>query len=192
MSLQDVLTKRSDSKCELCSGESQLSVFSVPPNNDGSAEKSAMLCEICCAQITEASAVDANHWRCLSESMWSEVPAVQVLAWRMLHVLREESWSQSLLDSLYLDEDTQRWAESGMAAADDTSVTPTRDSNGVILAAGDTVTLIKDLVVKGGGFTAKRGTTVKGIRLTSNPEHVEGRVNGTQIVLVSAFLKKTG
>ena len=52
------------------------------------------------------------------------------------------------------------------------------------------MTLIKDLVVKGGGFTAKRGTLVKNIALTSNPKHVEGRVNGTVIVLVAAFLKK--
>lgn len=63
-------------------------------------------------------------------------------------------------------------------------------SNGTVLNAGDNVTLIKDLVVKGGGFTAKRGTLVKSIFLTSNPRHVEGRVNGSVIVLVSAFLKK--
>lgn len=191
MSLQDVLSQRCGNKCELCSAEGDLSVFEVPPNNDGSAEQSAMLCETCCSQVTDPSTADANHWRCLNESLWSEVPAIQVLAWRMLNALQAEDWSLSLLESLYLDEDTQRWAESGMAAFDDVSATPTRDSNGTVLAAGDTVTLIKDLVVKGGGFTAKRGTTVKGIRLTSNPEHIEGRVNGTQIVLVSAFLKKT-
>ncbi|MGL5800184.1 MAG: PhnA domain-containing protein, partial [Plesiomonas sp.] len=55
---------------------------------------------------------------------------------------------------------------------------------------GDSVTLIKDLVVKGANFTAKRGTMVKNITLTSNPEHIEGRVNGVHIVLVAAFLKK--
>ena len=53
-----------------------------------------------------------------------------------------------------------------------------------------TDTEIKDLVVKGANFTAKRGTMVKNISLTSNPEHIEGRVNGTRIVLVSAFMKK--
>ncbi|MNH11503.1 hypothetical protein D3C79_710190 [compost metagenome] len=67
---------------------------------------------------------------------------------------------------------------------------PTVDSNGAVLQEGDSVTLIKDLDVKGGGFTAKRGTLVKGIRLTNNPLHIEGKVNGVQIVLVAAYLKK--
>jgi len=51
--------------------------------------------------------------------------------------------------------------------------------------------LIKDLDVKGAGFTAKRGTAVRNISLTSNPEHIEGRVNGTRIVLLTCFLKKS-
>ena len=72
---------------------------------------------------------------------------------------------------------------------DDDSV-PTVDSNGAVLQEGDSVTLIKDLDVKGAGFTAKRGTLVKGIRLTNNPLHIEGKVNGVQIVLVAAYLKK--
>ena len=65
-----------------------------------------------------------------------------------------------------------------------------KDSNGATLSAGDTVTLIKDLVVKGANFTAKRGTTVKNISLSDNPEHIEGKVNGTRIVLLTQFLKK--
>jgi protein PhnA len=191
MSLQEILTQRCSNKCELCSADGDLSVYEVQPGSDGSAEKSAMLCAACCSQIGDPATADGKHWRCLNESMWSEVPAVQVLAWRMLTALQGEDWSHSLLESLYLDEDTQQWAKAGMTAADDVSATPTRDSNGTVLVAGDTVTVIKDLVVKGGGFTAKRGTTVKNIRLTSNPEHIEGRVNGTQIVLISAYLKKT-
>ena len=55
----------------------------------------------------------------------------------------------------------------------------TKDSNGNLLSDGDSVTLIKDLKVKGsGGVTLKRGTLVKGIRLTNNPLHIEGKVNG--------------
>ena len=53
------------------------------------------------------------------------------------------------------------------------------------------MTIIKDLEVKGAGFTAKRGTVVKNIALTDNPEQIEGRVNGTRIVLLSCFLKKS-
>ncbi|MDD4885088.1 PhnA domain-containing protein, partial [Sulfuricurvum sp.] len=52
------------------------------------------------------------------------------------------------------------------------------------------VTLIKDLEVKGAGFTAKRGTIVKNIRLTDDPKYIEGKINGSTIVLVAAFMKK--
>ena len=76
---------------------------------------------------------------------------------------------------IYFDDETRAWAEAGASATDD-DVAPTLDSNGTQLFAGDTVTIIKDLVVKGANFTAKRGTAVRNISLTSNPEHIEGRV----------------
>jgi protein PhnA len=60
-----------------------------------------------------------------------------------------------------------------------------------VLQNGDTVTLIKDLDVKGAGFTAKRGTSVKNISLVEdNPEHIMARVNGSQIVILTKFVKK--
>ena len=66
-----------------------------------------------------------------------------------------------------------------------------RDSNGNVLEEGDTVTVIKDLKVKGAGFTAKQGTTVKNIRMAQgDPTHIQGRVNGTMIFLKTEFLKK--
>lgn len=127
------------------------------------------------------------HWQCLTETMWSDTAGVQVMAFRLLTRQASEAWAQEALDMLYLDEDALAWAKAGVLTARE----PTRDSNGTLLQAGDTVTLIKDLPVKGAGFTAKRGTSVRGISLTDNPEHVEGRVNGQRIVLVSAFLKKS-
>ena len=67
----------------------------------------------------------------------------------------------------------------------------TRDSNGTQLQDGDTVTLIKDLKVKGTSVTLKRGTVVKGIRLTGDPEEVECRVEKVKgLVLKTCFLKK--
>jgi protein PhnA len=61
-----------------------------------------------------------------------------------------------------------------------------------VLASGDSVTLIKDLEVKGAGFTAKRGTAVRTISLVQeNPEHIEGRVNGQRIVILTKFVKKS-
>jgi protein PhnA len=67
----------------------------------------------------------------------------------------------------------------------------TRDSNGVILTDGDNVTLIKDLKVKGTSVTLKRGTLVKGIRLTGDPDEVDCRVEKVKgLVLRTEFLKK--
>ncbi|MDH5572058.1 MAG: alkylphosphonate utilization protein, partial [Gammaproteobacteria bacterium] len=103
-----------------------------------------------------------------------------------------EGWPQDLLDMLYLDEETLAWAKAtgeGRSQNDDVKHI---DSNGVVLQAGDTVTLIKDLNVKGANFTAKRGTAVRGISLVAdNPEHIEGRVNGQQIVILTKFVKKS-
>jgi protein PhnA len=67
----------------------------------------------------------------------------------------------------------------------------TRDSNGTVLADGDNVTLIKDLKVKGTSVTLKRGTMVRGIRLTGNPEEVDCKVEKVKgLVLRTEFLKK--
>lgn len=66
-----------------------------------------------------------------------------------------------------------------------------KDSNGTVLAEGDSVQVIKDLKVKGSSGVIKRGTVVKNIRLTNSPEEIEGRVERTVMVLKTAFLKKS-
>ncbi len=66
----------------------------------------------------------------------------------------------------------------------------TKDTNGALLAEGDSVTLIKDLKVKGSSLTLKRGTLVKNIRLINSPAEVEGRAGGSTMVLKTEFLKK--
>ena len=65
-----------------------------------------------------------------------------------------------------------------------------KDSNGALLAEGDSVTLIKDLKVKGSSLTLKRGTLVKNIHLTNSASEVEGRAGGSTMVLKTEFLKK--
>jgi protein PhnA len=127
--------------------------------------------------------------------MWSQVPAVQVVAWRILSQLSQtEAWAQDALDMMYLDEDTMQWASAvGGSSVNDESAVVHVDSNGALLEAGDTVVLIKDLNVKGTSFVAKRGTSVRGIVLVhDNPEHIEGKVNGTRIVILTKFVKKSG
>lgn len=64
------------------------------------------------------------------------------------------------------------------------------DSNGNPLAEGDSVTVIKDLKVKGSSMVIKRGTTVKKIRLTDDEEEVDCKIEGSSIVLKTCFLKK--
>ena len=65
-----------------------------------------------------------------------------------------------------------------------------RDSNGAELFDGDAVTVIKDLKVKGSSMVIKRGTKVRSIRLTENPEEVDCKIDGSSIVLKTCFLKK--
>jgi protein PhnA len=190
MTILDTLLARSAAKCELCAADTHLAAYNVEPNNGASSDSSVLCCGVCLAQIAEPEAMDPNHWRCLNDSMWSQQAVVQVMAWRQLKQLSSHLWAQDLLEMLYLDDENLKWAEAGLMIADAEAVDPTRDSNGAILQAGDNVTIIKDLVVKGAGFTAKRGTSVRGISLTANPEHIEGRVNGTRVVLVSAYMKK--
>ena len=192
MSTEKALLTRSESKCELCGATDNLGVYEVPPTSDGSVDESILACETCREQIENPDKVDINHWRCLNDSMWSQVPAVQVMAWRMLTRLSAEGWPQELLDMLYLDDETLAWAGATGEGQSDSDAVKHMDSNGVVLASGDTVTLIKDLDVKGANFTAKRGTAVRGISLVvDNPEHIEGRVNGQQIVILTKFVKKS-
>ena len=190
MTIEKELIQRSATKCELCGADSDLSVYEVPPVDSVSAENCILICDTCRGQIENPESIDTNHWRCLNDSMWSQEPAVQVMAWRLLDGMRSEGWPQDLLDMLYLEESVQQWAEA-ISSDNANDTTPTLDSNGAKLEAGDTVTLIKDLVVKGANFTAKRGTAVRNISLTDNPEHIEGKVNGTRIVLLTKFLKKS-
>ena len=192
MSTEQALQARSESKCELCGATENLCVYEVPPSSNGSADECVLICEICREQIEDPEKVEANHWRCLNDSMWSQVPAVQVTVWRMLKRLSAEGWPQDLLDMLYLDEDTQSWAQATGEGQSNEDAVKHIDSNGAVLKAGDSVTLIKDLNVKGASFTAKRGSVVRGISLVAdNPEHIEGRVNGQQIVILTKFVKKS-
>ena len=98
---------------------------------------------------------DSPHWQCLNDAIWSTEPAVQVVAWRLLRALSQAQWARELLDIVWLAPDVQSWAEAAPATVE---AIVHRDTNGAVLAAGDSVTLIKDLPVKGAGFVAKRGT----------------------------------
>ena len=192
MSIEKALHDRSESKCELCGSTDNLVVYEIPPVSTAAEDNCILVCGTCYNQIENPDQVDVNHWRCLNDSMWSQVPAVQVMAWRMLTRLRSEGWPQDLLDMLYLDDETLDWAKASGEGNINDDATKHLDSNGAVLEAGDTVTLIKDLNVKGANFTAKRGTAVRGISLVQdNAEQIEGKVNGQQIVILTKFVKKS-
>ena len=178
MSIDKALMNRSAGKCELCGAEEGLIAYEVAPKDEV-----IVICATCAASIEEPTN-NEKHWNCLHDSMWSTEPAVQVMAFRLLTQLG----AQDQLDMLYLEDDVREWAEAGI---ENEKQEPTRDANGTILEEGDSVSIIKDLVVKGAGFTAKQGTTVKNIRMVpGDPTHIQGRVNGTMIFIISAFLKK--
>ncbi len=192
MSLEKELEKRSGSVCELCGATNDLSAYEVTSSPVTGADANIFVCNTCKNQLDGTEDVDVNHWRCLNDSMWSTVSAVQVMAWRMLNRLKGEGWPQDLLDMLYLEEDVLEWAKASGEGEDSDDAIVHKDSNGAVLNTGDTVVLIKDLNVKGGGFTAKRGTAVRNIGLVyDNPEQIEGRVNGQQIVILTQFVKKS-
>jgi protein PhnA len=191
MSLERDLYKRSDSKCELCSQTENLSIYEVEPQKNGGLEKSLMVCGTCKDQMENPGAMDANHWRCLNDSMWSEHKPVQVVAWRMLSRLRGLVWPQDLLDMMYLEKKVLEWAKATGEGAPSEDQIIHRDSNGVIIEAGDSVILIKDLPVKGSSMVAKRGTAVRRVSLDhENSEYIEGKVDGQQIVILTKYVKK--
>ena len=167
--------------CELCGSGEELSDFTVSGANQ---EGTLVICGNCKTQV-ESGELDENHFNCLNDSMWSENPAVKVLTYRLLNTLTR----QDLVDVMYLEENEKEWAEAGISNEE---ALVYKDSNGVTLQAGDTVVITKDLDVKGTGFTAKRGTAVRNIGLVhGDSEHIEGRVNGVKIHILTKFLKKS-
>jgi protein PhnA len=165
--------------CQLCGSEENLQDYTVSPKDE-----TITICATCASSIEDPSS-DEKHWNCLHDSMWSQDAAVQVVVYRLLSKLG----SQDQLDMMYLEDETLEWAKAGLEAEDAPVV---RDTNGNILNEGDSVTIIKDLPVKGAGFTAKQGTTVKNIKMVANdPTHIQGKVNGTTIFLKTEFLKKS-
>jgi len=184
MPISSYLKDRCQSQCELCSAASDLDTYIVPPRKGEELDEQVALCSTCLTCVN--GELDPNHLRCLNDSIWSEVTAVKVVSYRLLKQLESQGWAQDLIGMLYLEDDDQEWADDQVASVIH------KDSNGNVLANGDTVTLIQDLNVKGAGFTAKRGTAVRRIRLVpDNANHIEGKVDGQHIVILTQYVKKS-
>ena len=171
------------SVCELCGSDESVTLLEVAPS-DGSEDQSVYVCSTCKSQI-QSGELDETHFNCLNDSMWSETPAIAVMSYRLLNALGR----QDLVDMMYMEDDVKSWAEAGI---DNSEKLVYKDANGVVLNAGDTVVITKDLDVKGTGFVAKRGTAVRNIGLVhGDAEHIEGRVNGVKIHILTKYLKKS-
>jgi len=169
--------------CELCGASEDISVLELPVS-DGSEDQSVYVCANCKGQI-DSGELDETHFNCLNDAMWSETPAAKIMS----YILWSQLGRQDMVEMMYLEEDELKLAEQAVNAA--ANKVTFRDANGVELNAGDSIVILKDLDVKGAGFTAKRGTTVTRISLPHDmDDHVEGRVNGTKIYLKTEFIKK--
>ena len=110
------LARRSGSKCELChAGGVPLVIWEIPPvPSDPDISICIFLCDKCRNLAEKNTLKDIDHWRCLNEAVWSEVPAVKVLSVRLLRKIAEkESWAAELLEQVYLDEDEEEWVAKG-------------------------------------------------------------------------------
>lgn len=188
MSFEKELAVRSGNVCELSGSTEELVSYLVEPKTGGNSDEFIFITKNLKEQLDGSKDVNPNDWRCLNDSMWSEVEAVKVIAYRMLNQLQGEGWPADLLEMIYLEEDTLAWAKETM---EDEFAIKHVDSNGVQIKSGDSVVLIKDLDVKGSSMVAKRGTAVRNIRVVhDNPELIEGKVNGQTIYILTQYVKK--
>lgn len=190
MNIEKALQQRAQGVCELCQSDSPLKAYIVPPKTDETLDTTFLICQSCQSQIDDPSTLVPEHWHRLTDLIWSPTPAIQVVAYRLLNQIKAENWAMDILETLYLEDDILTWAKDDNSGDNEPSIQHL-DSNGVVLNAGDNITLIKDLNVKGAGFTAKRGTAVRGISLVhDNKDQIEGRVNGQRIVILCQYVKK--
>ncbi|MBC8051972.1 MAG: PhnA domain-containing protein [Sphingobacteriaceae bacterium] len=191
MAINLTLQNRCNQLCELCGKhDGNLNPYSVPPKGDDSPDNQVVLCVDCLEQINSANYSDTHHWRCLEGSIWSEVPSVQVLSYKILESLISEDWARDAREAVYLDESLVEWANAEDALEAEKVVH--KDSYGVILESGDTVVLTQNLNVKGTNYSAPKGTIVRKIKLVQdNAEQVEGKINGDTIVILTKFIRKS-
>lgn len=108
------LARRSHCHCELCgTGNVKLRVYEVPPAPENpDIDTCLFICETCRRQIENPKTIEPNYWRSLHETVWSELPPVRIMAFRLLTKLAvSEDWAAEILEQLYLDEEIKEWAE---------------------------------------------------------------------------------
>jgi len=108
------LARRSKSACELCGSSGvPLSAYEVPPVVDEpTVEQCLFACDECNDQLANPKRIRPEHWRCLTTTIWSDLPAAQVVAARILERLSaNEAWAAEILDEAYFDEEVESWVK---------------------------------------------------------------------------------
>lgn len=191
MSFERELQKRSEGKCEFCGSTDNCSAFLIPNSPGQKIEHHLWLCETCTSDYNQPETADEVHWRKLNDTIWSENAGLKVFSWRMLHKLKQFEWTNDILDIAYLEDEILEWAKASGDHINQDDIAKHVDCFGAVLQSGDKVVLTKTLDVKGATFSAKVGTVVHNIRLVpDNVEQIEGRVNGSMIVILTKYVKK--
>jgi protein PhnA len=107
------LTRRAKSKCEITGAAGvALWPYEVPPvPEDPDLERTLLVSPECREMLEHPDRLSGRGWQCLAETVWSEMPAVQVVAWRMLNELaKREDWAREVLEEVFLDPEVEAWA----------------------------------------------------------------------------------
>jgi protein PhnA len=113
-SLGKQLARRAKSRCELCgTGGVPLEAFEVPPAPESpDVDSTVLLCADCHQVVARPQQAAGQHWRCLVDCLWGELPAAQVLALRLLEDLADrEHWAREALDLFDPDPELRAWAD---------------------------------------------------------------------------------
>src|SRR6478736_5518973 len=109
------LARRAKSKCELTGVAGvPLRIYEVPPvGPEPDIDRTLLVSEACLDVLEHPGKLKGREWQCLAETVWSEQPATQVVAWRMLkHLAQREDWAREVMEELFLDEEVETWAKS--------------------------------------------------------------------------------
>lgn len=108
------LARRAKSRCEITGAAGvPLRAYEVPPvPEDPDIERTLLVSEPCLEVLQHPGRLAGRTWQCLGEAVWSDMPAVQVVAWRMLRELASrEDWAREIFEEVFLDAEIEEWAK---------------------------------------------------------------------------------